>query len=154
MKPISNTYRFFALFMALVMFTSSVNLAVDMHFCQGKLKTVSLIGKAKTCHEIATSTTVKQCPNHQLMTTEKEGCSIDQKSCCHNKTVLLDADQNQDIQAVDVVISQQLQQFVAVCVAVLFTNNLNIESDNVAFADYQPPFIPRDIPVLIQSFLL
>lgn len=141
--------------MALVMFTSSVNLAIDMHFCQGKLKSVSLIGKAKSCHEIATSATVKKCPNHQLMASQKKGCSIDQKDCCSNRTVLLDADQNQDIQTVDhLIISEQLQQFVVACVAVFFTNNLNIKSDPVAFADYQSPFIARDISVLFQSFLL
>lgn len=140
--------------MALVMFTSSVNLAVDMHFCQGNLKSVSIFGKAKTCHEIATSASSKKCPNHQLVASEKEGCSIDQKDCCSNRTVLLESDQNQDVQTDDLVISEQLQQFVIAYVAVFFTNNLSIKSGNVAFAYYKSPFIPRDIYVLDQSFLL
>ena len=152
MKSINNTYRIFALTMALVMFTSSVNLAMDMHFCQGKLKSVSFIGKAETCHDMASSK-MPNCTQHQEMAGEPEGCSISKKECCSNKSVHIQSDVDELETSSELVVSQQLQNFIVAYVEVFLKNNY-IERTSSNFQYYHSPIVVKDIPVLNQSFLL
>ena len=65
MKSTSITYRIIALTMAFLMFFTSVGFTVDMHYCQGKLKTFNFFGKAKSCHEVGEG--MKDCPFHAQM---------------------------------------------------------------------------------------
>ena len=150
-----NIYRFVALTMALLMFFSSMGLAMDMHYCGGKLKSVSLFGEAKTCHELAAeeNAPMKNCPHHKKMMAEKQDCS-EAKNCCSNKTVHLQADQDQQVQNADFTVSNQLKQFVTAYVTIFFLNDLNVERETTPFAHYQPPLIPKDISILHQIFLL
>lgn len=153
MKPLHNTYRIFALVMAFVIFATSVNIAIDMHYCKGELKSVSFFGKAKSCHsEIAPA--MKNCPHHQKMRAEsKDNYSADEKDCCNNKMVYIQSDLDQFNSSSKVVVSQELQQFVAAFIAVFFKNQI-VEELSSTFLAYQPPIISRDISVLFQTFLI
>ena len=53
-------YQFFAIFMAMILFLSSVGVALDTHVCQDKLKSISFLGEAKNCYELA-GYSVKSC---------------------------------------------------------------------------------------------
>ena len=149
MHSIALTYRFFALCLATLMLLTSAGITVDMHFCRGELKTLSLFGEAKSCHKTGV---MKNCPRHAEMTTE-QGDSMSRKKCCENKTLSLLADQTQEVQNFSFVLSQQVQQFLIAYVAVFHTGNA-METGTPDFAHYKPPLIVRDIPVHIQSFLL
>lgn len=138
--------------LAFLMFFSSAGFAMDMHFCQGKLKSVSFFGKAKTCHDMADNT-MKNCPHHKKMMAEKKGCSED-KNCCSNKTVHFQSDQDHQLQTADFVVTKQLKQFVIAYVSVFLGEDFDLKREVIAFARYKPPLIPRDIPVLHQAFLL
>ncbi len=152
MSLLKSTYRIIALMMAFLMFFTSVGFVMDMHFCQGKLKSVSFFGKAKTCHDMADNT-MKNCPHHKKMTAEKKDCSED-KNCCSSKTVQLQSDQDQKVQTNDFVVNKQLKQFVIASVAVFFAADFDLQREATTFAHYKPPLIQRDIPVLNQTFLL
>lgn len=97
--------------------------------------------------------TMKNCPHHKKMKTEKEGCSED-KNCCSNKTLKFQSDQDQKIKTNDFVISKELKHFVVAYVTIFVAEDLVFEGEAANFAHYKPPLIPRDIPVLNQSFLL
>ncbi len=150
---IKKSYRLLASFMALLMFTTSVGFSVDMHFCQGQLKSFNLFGKAKACHEMVRNSPMPNCPHHQKMMEQMEGCSKGKKGCCENKTLHFQFDQDQRVQNYEFVVSRQFKHFVTAFVAVFF-NNIYIEKDLHSFAHYKPPLIQQDIPILIQSFLL
>jgi len=152
MTFLRSTYRLIALMLAFLMFFSSAGFAMDMHFCQGKLKSVSFFGKAKTCHDMADNT-MKNCPHHKKMMAEKKGCSED-KNCCSNKTVHFQSDQDHQLQTADFVVTKQLKQFVIAYVSVFLGEDFDLKREVIAFARYKPPLIPRDIPVLHQAFLL
>ncbi len=155
MPSISNTYRIIALTMAFVMFATTVNLAIDMHYCQGQLQSVSFFGKAETCHD-RMATKMKNCPNHQKMMEEassKEGCSMSKKGCCESKSFHIQSDLEQLNSSSEFVVSQELQQFITAFVAVFFQNDF-IEKSSHNFQHYHPPIVLKDIPVLNQSFLL
>ena len=140
--------------MAILMFFTSVGFAVDMHYCQGHLKSVSFFGKAKSCHEMANAAPMKNCPRHQKMRKqEKEKDCSEDKNCCTNKTLHFQSNQDQQVQTFNFSANQPLQQFVIAFVVAFFSKTF-IENDTPSFAHYIPPLILRDIPVLIQSFLL
>ncbi len=128
---------------------------MDMHYCGGELKSVSFFGKAKTCHDMAgdNETSMKDCPHHKKMASEKKGCSED-KDCCSNKTVQLQSDQDQEVQTNNFVVSKQLKQFVIAYVAIFFVGDCDLQREAANYALYKPPLIRRDIPVLNQTFLL
>ena len=83
MTFIRSTYRFVALMMAFLMFFSSVGFAMDMHYCGGKIKSISFFGKAKNCHEMVgeSDTPIKNCPHHKKMMADEKSCFED-KNCC------------------------------------------------------------------------
>ncbi len=154
MKSTSFTYRIIALTMAFLMFFTSVGFTVDMHYCQGKLKTFNFFGKAKSCHDMGEG--MKDCPFHAKMKTanKSDGNTISKKGCCSNKTLHFQSDQDQQNQVDNaVVISPQLQYFVIAFVEV-FINSSVVETDKPSFALYKPPLIPRDIYVLLETYLL
>ena len=45
--------RSLAIFMALLMFLTSAGLAIDVHYCQGELKSFSFYSKAQNCHALS-----------------------------------------------------------------------------------------------------
>jgi len=155
MTFIRSTYRLVALMMAFLMFFSSAGFAMDMHYCGGELKSVSFFGKAKNCHEMAgeDEAPMKNCPHHKKMMADKKGCSED-KNCCSNKTVHFQSDQDHQLKTADFVVSKQLKQFVIAYVSVFLGEDFDLKREVIAFAYYKPPLIPRDIPVLHQTFLL
>lgn len=153
MNSINSTYRFIAFSLAFVMLITSVGFTVDMHYCQGQLKSFSFFGKAKSCHDMTDAAQMISCPHHKKMMKEDESCSLDKKDCCENQIHHIQADQDQAVQTFDFVVNKQLQQFVIAYVVVFCANNL-IETDAPSFISYKPPLILRDIYVLIESFLL
>ena len=154
MKSTSITYRIIALTMAFLMFFTSVGFTVDMHYCQGKLKTFNFFGKAKSCHDMGEG--MKDCPFHAQMneTNKSEGSTISKKGCCSNKTLHFQSDQDHQLQTADFVVTKQLKQFVIAYVSVFLGEDFDLKREVIAFARYKPPLIPRDIPVLHQAFLL
>ncbi len=153
MNSISYTYRFFALSMAILMFFTSVGFVLDMHYCQGQLKSINFLGKAKNCHEMAAS--MKGCPHHQQLAeqTNASACSMGQKGCCENKISHVQSQQDQELASSEFVLSKPLQQFVMAYVFTFFAEIL-LEKRISTFETYIPPLISRDIYVLFESFLL
>ncbi len=149
----SNTYRILAFSLAFLMFFTSAGFSIDMHFCQGDFKSFSLIGKAKNCHELAQTST---CKHHKvsIQEEEEEDCDkTEKKDCCENRTATLDSDQDQQIQTIDFTLTKEVKQFVTAYIYAFYQDKLT-KKEVIPFALYRPPLIKRDIPVLIQSFLL
>ena len=139
--------------LALLMFFTSVGFAADVHFCQGKFKSLSFIGKAKNCHEKASTSTMKNCPNHQKMMRQNQACSKKDDNCCDNKTVLLKNDLEKIKPASQLEINFEFQKFAVAFIAAFF-KPLYFEEQPSSYNPYRAPIISRDIPVLNQSFLL
>jgi len=154
MKFIKPTYRIFALTMAFLMFFTSVGFSIDMHFCQDKMKSFSLFGKAKNCYEL---TNVKM-PDGDSSVKEsilpgKTTCSVKRKNCCENKTLKFELDTDSEVQLSSFLISKELQDFVVAYVLV-FIKSTCTDQVQTSFEHYNPPIISKDIPVLFETFLL
>lgn len=154
MNSISSIYRIIALSMASLMFLTSIGFSVDIHYCQGHLKSFNFFGKAKNCYELANAPTPCEKHENRIPQQKDNGSSIDKKECCHNKLFHTLTDQNKEIQTSEFILSQQLQQFVVAYVVTFFINDFSQESTTADYVHYKSPLIARDISVLIQSFLL
>lgn len=152
MKNKSIKYRIVAFLLAILVLVTSVGFSVDMHFCQDDFKSFSLIGKAKNCHDVAIKKST--CKHHKATVQQEKPCEkLDKKDCCENRTLTLDADQDQQLQNVDFTLSKQVEQFVTAFIYAFYKDKFTEEAD-IFFANYRPPLIQKDIPVLIQSFLI
>jgi hypothetical protein len=149
MNLIHHLYRFIAIFMAALVFITSVGMNVDLHYCGGQLKNINIVGKAASCHKNA----LAECPFHKKMIAENGKTGFTTKSCCSNKTIYLQSDLTQDIESVDFVISLKSQQFFVAFVTTFLTQRL-VKSIPSSYAEYKAPHISRDIYVLIQTFLI
>ncbi len=151
----NNILKLLALSLALLLLLSSVNVSIDLHFCQSHLKSFSLIGKAKNCHELAKEKA--SCPHHKkdLALTGGTSCAEDQemKDCCRNQTIHVQSEIDEPILHFDF-FTPKLQNFVVALVFTLFSDFLNQEQEFIPFAHYKPPLIQKDLPVLFESFLL
>ena len=150
MKKVSLIYRFISWCLVILVLISSMGITVDMHYCNNELKSFSFSGKAKSCHEPS----LKQCPFHsKKLGNNNNDNSVNKKNCCENKTKFFHSDQDQQIQTFDYELTQPLQLFTVAFINAFFINS-GIEKEILAFTRYKPPILQKDIPVLIQSFLL
>ena len=152
MSQLQRTYRPIALLMALLLLTSSVSFAVDLHFCKGELKSISFWGKAPSCHEQAAAKV--SCPHHRRMKADKGEAALEKSNCCDNRTVQVEADHERQTQtAMELELNPSLQYFLMAYTVSLLPAE-DIARTLAPYLNYKPPLIPRDIPVLNQSFLL
>ena len=128
---------------------------MNMHFCGGELKSLSLLGKAKNCLELskASAGTMKFCPHHKKMKGERMSCPED-NGCCSDKTIFLEPAHDQNIQKAEFETGELMNGFLFAFVSTFLADDTKADKDVIPFACYKPPLIHRDIPVLNQSFLL
>nr|WP_236587485.1 hypothetical protein [Marivirga aurantiaca] len=121
---------------------SSTSYSLNMHFCMGELDSIALFDSVKGCGmEHQKPDCHKKQATHQL----------DSKSCCEDQSIEVDA-QDEVLQTTTISVSEF--QLVAVAYIVVPELFLQASAQYIPFQDYTPPLIKRDIPVLIQSFLL
>ncbi|MEQ8706006.1 MAG: hypothetical protein RIC19_18900 [Phaeodactylibacter sp.] len=138
--------------MAVLLLTSSVSFAVDMHFCKGELKSISFWGKAPSCHEQATAKIT--CPHHQKMMADKGEAALKKSNCCDNHTVQVEAEHERQTQTSgELELKPSSQQFLLAYTCAFLLPQPAILS-STRYQHYKPPLIYTDIPVLTQSFLL
>ena len=151
MNAIRQAYRLFALTMAVLMLSTSVGLAVDMHFCGGKMVSISFFGKADTCVKPGTGKT--DCRTHYEADLPHNQLHISKKACCEDRFLHLKVEQNQKTEYLNWNLHQpDLSSTVAL-------NTLLIPlCPSIQFlplnAFYHPPYLCRPLHVLGQSFLL
>ena len=136
-------YRITAMTMALLIGMTSIGMTINMHFCGGSLRSISLLDGSSSC----CSATTQTCGNFD------KASESDDKKCCDNQSIEIQSDDNliidqvqaiSDIDVFDVLISDNH-----------VLDHLNISAYGAAdFAHYRPPLISKDFPVLFESFLL
>lgn len=128
--------------LALLVLVSSSSFMVNMHFCGGHVQSVSLIEKATPC-----PMEVQLPPCHKKMAVKKSGC-------CEDKQVAFEGkDFNTQIQYFSMLTWQSIN-WVATLPVIMEVIQVN---ESLAFTNhtpYKPPIVERDIPVLVQSFLI
>ncbi len=143
-------YRFIAVLMALqLLFTTSV-VAVDVHYCQGRAKSISLYGTAPSCHQMSRKSGCR----HHTASCHRTRAGSDEDNCCHNeKHLIKKADADHGTVAQPTLPAFEFHLISAV--ATVFLKSLRVAgATRVVYALYsRPPTPVRDIFALYQSFL-
>lgn len=154
MKLKSNTYRFVSLLLALLVLVSSVGYTANLHYCKGQLKSFSLLGKAKQCHE-APAMAMANCPHHQKMMAEKMACGEEQKNCCDSETLLFQSDTDKQVQQhAELQLSAPLQYFVLAYTAVFLAQPSEQYEALPNGSLHKIPLRTGDTYALLQTYLL
>lgn len=124
-----------------------MNLQVGAHFCGGDLKSVALFGKAEPCAHASHDNEVPACHSSK----KEDG---DTKGCCDDEEYALEA---LDISTtIDHYVVQLDAGINGIVPPAIGYNEAIVDLNRTtpAYLNYKPPLIRRDIPVLIQSFLI
>lgn len=133
------------------MLISSIGVSVDVHYCQGQIKSVAFFGKAKSCHD----NKVKQTCHHSKMArsneNDKKNDSNKKDDCCHNdKHTFEKSNVDAPNPEFSNLTNTQLK-FVATYFVTLSERYHNkIVQNN--YREYKPPLVERDILVFYQVF--
>lgn len=142
--------------MAMLMLISSMGLSFDMHFCQGHLQNVSMLGKAQSCHEMAKKALSSHCkkmlPTCHQNTNSTKSCA--DNNCCQNEKVTLESLDKPFT-------SPEIKDLSDVNIKVLFAlihsyclTDYSTLKNKIEFIQFEPPPDDKDLHVLYQSFLI
>lgn len=133
--------------LALLVLVSSTGFSVGMHFCAGEIRDLSFYGEASECSMKQPKETLPPCH-----APEKE--KSPQGNCCEDHQLVVERlDMASDSKAF--VLSKTLDiKFIAAVKVVILQLFAPQEGLKPAYALYISPQIARDIPVLVQSFLI
>ena len=147
-------HKTISLMMAMLMLLSSTGFSMDLHFCQGQLKSFSLFGKAKSCHEQAEkSHCLKKKKTCHISLSNQDKTGECKKNCCSNKTVKIES--NKEVKNIETIEFTAFQvKFLTAFTQLYLLKKSEQNKTIIPYLNYIPPLLNKDIPVLIQSFLL
>jgi len=132
--------KIFSVILSLVILTTSMGFTVSSHICGGKkVKTVFSVGVADV--SCGMEKKANDCSSKKQM----------KKNCCEDEVQLIQNDKDYIQQITNFDFSPNfLIAFVTTYVELFENETTEIDF----FSDHSPPPLIRDIPVLIQSFLI
>ena len=144
-------YRPIALLLSMLMFLSTAGVSMDMHFCQGNLKRVNFIGKAKTCTEIIQKQAA--CHSQSKCSKNKVECASNgnHTDCCKNEKIVLEYEYDAT-HTLENTKSTNLDFYASTTFVSI--HGITIEPQSIPYLHYKPPKLIRYLPILLESFLL
>ncbi|MEQ8304857.1 MAG: hypothetical protein RIB47_15790 [Cyclobacteriaceae bacterium] len=127
----------FSAVLALVVLLSSFSLTIDKHLCMGRVQSVAIL------HEAA------PCPMEMMA--ESGMGAMD--GCCQDTQTKIEGNEYHYKAVKEIGIEYQ-SLWVATLPQIIETLDLTTASTFEGHTLYKPPLIERDVPVLIQSFLI
>ncbi len=144
------TYRQIAFPLVFLMFFTSTGFSVDIHYCQGKLKSISLLGEAQSCFEKAQKSPCKKHATTCHAHIDKES----HKGCCDNETFFIQLDADYPLGQINTLTWEQVTSAFSFLWSFIFSFHDRDYHTIIPHQNYKPPLLDLDIPVLFQSFLL
>lgn len=140
-----------ALLLAVLTFTASVGLAVDIHFCKNTIKNVSFFGTAENCKAALNSNGSGVCVNPSKATQASNLPQVSKTPCCSNHTFFSKVDITAQHQAAD----QQHSKLSIIAAVIPSTMGVATYSigapNNIGHYSKSPP-LSKNFGVLYQTF--
>ncbi|MBB6613004.1 hypothetical protein H7F15_18330 [Pontibacter sp. Tf4] len=138
--------RILLLTLTLLVLVSSTGISVGMHLCSGELEDLAFFGAKADCPMEQQKETLPPC--HQVSSTG------DTADCCDDHKLFFEHSEASAATEAQLLAKTLDLKFVAAFKAVIL-QFFALEADlKPAYAFYKAPPLARDIPVLVQSFLL
>lgn len=132
--------------MAMVMLVSTTGFTMSAHFCGSELQHISFLGQAKSCEMHLSE--MSSCQHEQ-----EQQSQIAKQPCCKDLTIVSELQDSLKGSMLPKILSPDFK-----FIAVLSSFFIAIIAEHVPHFSkhhqYSPPLIERDIPVIVQSFLL
>lgn len=135
-----------AIFLTVLILISSIGGSVDVHYCQGQIKSIAFFGKAKSCHD----NEIKQTCHHSKKS-DKSNNSNKKENCCHNDKHTIE---KSNLDAPNPEFSN-LDNFQLKFVATYFVSLSERYHNKIVlnnYREYKPPLVESDILVFYQVF--
>ncbi len=144
MMKYSALHKIFALSLAFILLFSSTGMAMDMHYCNGNLKSISLFGTAKSCH---TKSNVPPCHMAQQKAQDQH------EGCCENQQVVIEKGQFDATAPQHTALEGISLEFIYAIVAV-FVIPQDIAKKAEYIPHFKPPLPKRNQQAHLQTFLI
>lgn len=122
---------------------------MDLHYCQDRLKGISFVGKAKTCHEKL------KCSCHVITLRDQTEnlTQAENKICCHSESIVIE---KSDLDATNSLgwVEHGLQLNLKLESRGIDLYFINAQSDFQLYVQYKPPLPDRVTQALYQTFLI
>lgn len=140
--------------MALLVLVSSTGFSIDLHYCQGKVKSFSFFGEAQSCHQPAKvshcSKKRKACHAPISDQTQVEDCK---KNCCTNQTLTIASNEEaKQLESSEITAQDHSKQLLPI---LLYNPKwLSTYKTKSPYLNHIPPLLNKNLRLLIQTFLL
>ena len=147
-------YRKMTLFMAFLMYSTSVGFSMDVHVCGGKIESFSFFGNVEACEmmqeqqEAENNHSCCEAPKKEIKSCHNKEEAND--NCCHNETFAVSNSGEFETSDLSLVKFQQIITAVIVLFPTIEFFELSEKRPNYSY--YNPPPIVKDISVLLQVF--
>lgn len=127
----------FSSLLALVVLLSSLSFTIDKHICMGQVHSLAILKDASSCG--------------MDMMAKKDMSAME--GCCQNEKTVIKGNDYQ-VKTLKPIAVEYQSEWVATLSHVIETLDFESSVTYPAHLTYKPPLIEREIPVLIQSFLI
>lgn len=140
-----------AILLTTLILISSIGISLDMHYCQGQLKSIAFLGQAKSCH---TAKKMQNC-HHKKDTSSKNKLTNkndnSKDNCCQNeKLVITKSDFNTTNPQFVSFNNHQLTFITSFVISFICNYNQSINQSH--YSKYIPPLPHNDVIILFQTF--
>ncbi len=136
---VSMTAKIFHIILALSVFFSTTGILMGKHFCKQEMLPTEVVANPKSC-----------CQGKDTCGMKEGGC---EKDCCSHEFEYFHSDQDKLVQTFELPTLHQP----SLVDAILLSFDIEIPSfdhNTLRFQAYRPPIVQRNIPVLLQTFLI
>jgi hypothetical protein len=116
--------------------------SMNIHYCGGEMQDIAFWSNEVTCEMMAAAKKANPCPMHAVVASD----------CCENKDIEVKAEDPESYLTSTIHIS--LDWTAVTTSSITYSVDLPHLSEKFVYNTYRPPPIERDIPVLVQSFLI
>lgn len=138
-----------SVFLSFVVLLSSTGFSFSMHYCVGRMESISLLPQARPCKMADDKAVCTR--DHHAPECEHETANIEDPGCCSDHSIQVSG-QDHPAQIASFPAPHVQMALVLNAVATLLIDVPH--TDTHSFQAYSPPLTNRDITILVQSFLI
>ena len=132
-------YKVFSVVMVFLILVSTMSFTINMHYCGDTLVETALFHKTKGC-------------GMEMEKPLTDGCYISKKSCCDDKQVVIDGQDELQLNVDKISFEQQV--FVASLIYTYINLFEGLDKNVSSFEEYKPPLVIRRIYKIDETYLI